>query len=274
MKYHQKFIAYVDILGFKKLVEDSEKGIGMSLSELRELFKSLGTPDDVLKFKKFGPTTCPASFYINRDLDFKLTQISDGVIVSSEISPAGVINLVSHCWGAVLKLLQKGVMCRGYITKGSIYHIEKQFLGSGSNEAISKEKIVKAFKRNADKMGTPYVEIDAAVCKFVKDCGDQCVKEMFSHYVKDDGEVKALFPFQRLSHSFIIAGFGTKFEPQKEKNSNHNLRLLIKKLRDGVVGFVDKSNSDAMRKSEHYIKALNDQLTVCDKTDEMINRLG
>lgn len=274
MEYQEKFIAYIDILGFKKLVEDSENGIGMTLPELMELLKCLGTPDDVLKFKKFGPTTCPASSCINRDLDFKLNQVSDCVVVSSEISPAGVINLVSHCWGAVLKLLQKGIMCRGYITKGKIYHTETQPIGSGYNEAVSKEKTVKAFEREADKRGTPYVELDPAVCKYVKDCSDSCVKEMFSRYVKDDGEIKALFPFQRLSHSFMIAGFGTKFDPQREKNSNHNLRLLIKKLKDSVMGFVDKSNPDAIRKSEHYIKALNDQLAVCDETDEMIDRLG
>lgn len=195
MKYQEKFIGYVDILGFKKLVEYSEKEIGMPLSELTELSKSLGTPDDVLKIKKYGPIICPASSCINRDLDFKLTQISDCVIVSSEISPAEIINLVSNCWGAVLNLLQKGIMCRGYITKGSIYHTETQIVGSGYNEAISNEKTVKAFKRKADEKGTPYVELDAAVCKFVRDCDDSCVKEMFSRYVKDDGEIAALFPF-------------------------------------------------------------------------------
>lgn len=275
MEYQEKFIAYVDILGFKKLVKESENGTGMTLSELMELPKCLGTPDDVLRFKKFGPTTCPASSCINRDLDFKLTQISDCVIVSSEISPAGVINLVSHCWGAVLKLLQKGIMCRGYITKGKIYHTEtSQFIGSGYNEAVSKEKTVNAFKREADERGTPYVELDSIVCKYVKDCGDRCVKEMFSRFVKEDGDLAALFPFKRLSHSFLIAGFGIKFDPNREKSSNQNMRILIKELKRRILEFVNKANPDAIRKSEHYIKALNDQLVVCDKTDEMIDRLG
>lgn len=274
MEYQEKFIAYVDILGSKKLVEDSEKGIGMSLSELMGLFKCLGTQDDVLKFKKSGPTTCPASSYINHNLDFKLTQISDCVIVSSEISPAGIINLIAHCWKAVLKLLQKGIMCRGYITKGSIYHTETHIIGSGYNEAVSKEKTVEAFKREADERGTPYVELDPVVCKYVKDCGDPCVKEMFSRFVKEDEELAALFPFKRLSHSFLIAGFGIKFDPQKEKSSNQNMCILIKEFKNRILEFADKANTDAIRKSEHYIKALNDQLVVCDKTDEMIDQLG
>lgn len=101
MKHQEKFIGYMDILGLKKLVEYSEKEIGMPLSELIELSKFLCTPDNVLKIKKYGPIICLASSCINHDLDFKLTQISDCVIVSSEISPAGVINRVSHCWVTV-----------------------------------------------------------------------------------------------------------------------------------------------------------------------------
>jgi len=274
MEYQEKFVAYLDVLGFTNLVKDSENGTGMPLSELIELLQLLGTSEDVSRFKKDGPIICPDSRYTQRDLNFKLTQISDCVVVSSEVSSAGVINLVSYCAQVVLRLLEKGIMCRGYITKGSIYHTDSQFIGSGYFEACSKEKKVKIFKREIDKEGTPFVELDPAVCKFVNDCGDSCVKKMFSRFVKDDGEILALFPFQRLSHSFMIAGLGSKFDPQKEKESNHNLRLLIKKLKERITEFVDKSNLDAKRKSEHYIKVLDDQLVVCDKTDEMIDKLG
>lgn len=272
MEYQEKFVAYLDVLGFTKLVKDSENGTGMPLSELIDLLRVLGTSEDVKKFRENGPATCPDSAYIQRDLNFKLTQISDCVVISSEVSPAGVINLVSHCAKVVLKLLVKGIMCRGYITKGLIYHTESQFIGSGYVEACLGEKNVKVFRRETDEKGTPFVELDPAVCKFVKDCGDQCVKEMFSRFVKEDGEMSALFPFQRLSHSFIIAGLGNKLDPQKEKDSNNNLRLLIKKLKDCVMEFVDKSDPNAIRKLEHYIEALDDQLAVCNKTDDMIDK--
>ena len=274
MEFQEKFIGFVDVLGFKKLVEAAEKGTGQPLSELMELLKTLGSPEDAIQFKKYGPTTCPQSTYLQRDLNFKLTQFSDCVIVSSEVSPAGAINLVSHCWKAVISLLQKGIMCRGYITKGLVYHTDTQVIGSGYQEAYSKESNVTAFKREADERGTPFVEVDPVVCSYVKECEDQCVKEMFSRMVKDDGEVTALFPFQRLAHSFVIAGFGHKFDPQKERSSNQNMRLFIKKLKEGVMDFVDESTPRAVNKAEHYIEALNAQLAVCDKTDEMIDMLS
>ena len=37
------------------------------------------------------------------------------------------------------------------------------------------------------------------------------------------------------------------------------------------MGFVDESDPKAVKKAEHYIEALNAQLAVCNKTDEMID---
>jgi hypothetical protein len=274
MEFKDKFIAFIDILGWKEKVKAAETGTGMSLAELIEALKELGTPEDQNRFEQYGPTTCPESTYVQRNLDFQLTRISDCVIVSSEVSPAGVINLVNHCWGAVIKLLTKGIMCRGYIIRGPIYHTnDPEMIGSGYQEALDKERQVSAFKRNADERGTPFVEVDRSVCDYVRDYGDSCVKKMFSRYVKEDGKVTVLFPFQRLEHSFIIAGFGHTFDPEKEKRSNQNMRLRIENLKERVMALVDRSNRDAVSKAEHYIAALDAQLEMCKKTDERIDFL-
>ncbi len=273
MKFKDKFIGFVDILGFKSMVKAAEDETGMTLPELLDALKLLGNREDQERFKKRGPTTCPKSSFELRDLDFQITQISDCVIVSSEVSPAGVINLVNHCWGAVIQLLMRGIMCRGYITRGPIYHVDGQIIGSGYQKAYQKEAQVEAFKREADERGTPFVEIDPAVCDYVSNYGDTCVKEMFSRFVKTDGCVTALFPFKRLEHSFIIAGFGRVFDPEKEKQSNQNTRIMIGNLKERVMALVDQTNPKAVQKAEHYILALDAQLGVCNKTDAMIDRL-
>ena len=130
-----------------------------------------------------------------------------------------------------------------------------------------------AFKHTADERGTPFVEVDPIVCEYVREHGDSCGKEMFSRYVKEDEEIAALFPFQRLAHSFVIGGFGQNFEPEKEKRSNQILRQGIESLKERVSGFVDTSNPDAVSKADHYIAALDAQLRVCDETDAMIEKL-
>jgi len=274
-EFKDKFIGFVDILGWKEKVKAAESGAAMSLSELKAALKDLGKPEDANRFKN-GPLTCPKSTYVQRDLDFQLTRISDCVLVSAEISPAGVINLLNHCWVAVIELLTKGIMCRGYITRGTIYHTnEPEIIGSGFQDALDREHQVSAFKRKADERGTPFVEIDRTVCDYVRGCGDSCVKEMFSRYVKNDGVVTALFPFKRLRHSFIVASWwpGYKFDPENEKQSNENIRSSIVKMKDRVSELVDRSNADAVSKAEHYIAALEAQLEVCKETDEMIDKL-
>ena len=163
MEFKEKFVAFVDILGFKQLVKSAEDNSIISLKELMSLLEELGSKEDEKYYKEYGPRTCPDSKFLQRDIDFKITQISDCVIVSSEISPAGAINIVSHCWGAIISLLSKGIMCRGYITKGKAYHTDEQIIGSGYQNAYFNESNVSAFKREANERGTPFVEIDPEI---------------------------------------------------------------------------------------------------------------
>lgn len=271
-EFKEKFIAFIDILGFK-LVAEAEAGVGISLTDIKKLLESLGSCTEREKFEQYGPTCCPKSHRIERNMDFRVTQVSDCAIVSAEISPAGVINLVSHCWDAIISLLQNGIMCRGYISRGAIHHSATHFIGTGYQNVLEAERQVAVFKRGADERGTPFVEVDRAVCDYIASCEDSCVTEMFSRMTKSDGDAVALFPFKRLSHSFIIGGFGPSFDPDKEKRSNDNLRKAILSFRDRVTSQVDSSNPDAVRKADHYIGALNAQLEVCDRTDEMIDKL-
>jgi len=273
MEFEEKFIGFIDILGFKSLVASAECGSGIRLPELMDLLNELGSKNDEEQISKFGPKICPGSSCIRKDMNFRVTQISDCAIVSSEISPAGAINLISHCWGAVINLLSKGIMCRGYITKGSVYHENGQIIGSGYNSAYDSESKVSAFKRDADDLGTPFVEVAPEIHEYILGETDECVVMMYKRMVKSDGGITALFPFQRLSHSFTIGGIYGEFNPDKEKESNNDIRKIIRNISDRVMSFVDMNNPKAVRKATHYIAALEEQLLECDKTDEAIDKL-
>lgn len=268
MQFKEKFIAFIDILGYKQMVLSSENGTGMPLDELIQITKLLGVSKEHGKCR-----ICPQSTYIQRDFDFKINQVSDCVIISSEISPASIINLVCHCNGVVDKLLIKGIMCRGYITKGKIYHDGEHFIGSGYHEVLSKEKEVCAFKREADERGTPYVEVDRIVCDYVSEFGDACVNKMFSRVVKADGTITVLFPFKQLYNAYRIGGYGNKFDPNIVKQDNDNIRQLIKVLKERLMSFVDINKPIAVQKATHYINALDAQLAACDEQDKMIDKL-
>lgn len=267
-----KFVAFIDVLGFKKMVEEAEAAGGKGMPALLELLKKLGSSEDRQLFATRGPTTCPQSAYLQRDLDFRVTQISDCAILSAEVSPAGVVNLVSRCWEIVFELLERGVMCRGYITRGNVYHTDHQVIGTAYQTAYRREREV-SFRRGEGDKGTPYVEVDRAVVEYVNQFTDDCVKTMFGRCVADDGNVTALFPFQRLSHSFIVSGFGVTFDADREKRANANVRQWVQGLRDRIVAGIDHTDPDAVQKGAHYLRALDDQLKSCDETDAVIEKL-
>ena len=64
-----------------------------------------------------------------------------------------------------------------------------------------------------------------------------------------------------------------KFDPEKEKNSNNNMRIALLNMKAHLMQFVDPNNGAAVRKAEHYLAALDGQLQICDNTDETIDWL-
>src|SRR4051794_9415169 len=107
--FAEKFIGFVDILGFTNMVQETEAGRGLSLDEILTATNELGSAEIRDRYRQRGPTICPQSAKIAPDVDFQITQLSDSVLVSTEISPAGVISLVSHCSQACFSLLTKGI---------------------------------------------------------------------------------------------------------------------------------------------------------------------
>lgn len=270
----EKFIGFVDIMGFKSLMAHAETGIGLSHDELFEISKLLGSEKDRASRVNSGSKICPCAPYISPDVDFHVTQQFDCAVVSTEVSPAGVVNLIWHCATACLELLGKGLMCRGYIKRGLIYHTEKAVYGPGHVAVVEREKQVSFFKVDADESGTPFIEIDKSVTDYVATQPDSCVREMVGRMVKTEGNLTAIFPFKRLNHSFMIGGRGLpKFDPEKERKSVNVVRGWIRRMQADIKNFVDPNNKAAVAKGNHYLRILDQQLAACDETERVIDAL-
>jgi len=272
--FEDKFIAFVDLIGFKALIEQAERSEGRSLDEVREVLRELARQESKDFFKKHGPMICPYSACIHNHLSFQITQVGGCAVISAEVSPAGIINLIDHCRRAAIRLLNRGVMVRGYIMRGYVVHDDTTLIKPGHQNAGTKEEGVTAFKKRADENGTPFMEVEQAVFRYIENQDNACVRGMFSRMVASDWGVSALFPFRRLSHSFFIGGFGLRpFNPEKEKQNNAMVRLNIRMLIERVNRHVARDNPSALRKTRHYVAALEEQLRACDLTDGMIDRL-
>jgi hypothetical protein len=193
--------------------------------------------------------------------------MSDSVLVSAEISPSGILSLVHHGWTACLLLLGKGIMCRGSITRGHIFHHDNQFIGSGYHYAMEREQGVTVFKIDPTERSTPFIEVDPDVVKYVANCNDACVKKHFDRMVSSDGQLTAVFPFKRLNQSFMIHD---GFDADRELESLNNIRAHIREMKAKMTPLIKQDNSSAVAKGAHYSRMLDAQLVECDKTEGRI----
>jgi hypothetical protein len=276
--FKEKFISFVEILGWKDSINraEDETDVDKALADSAGATKNLVDQNLKINFQKYGHTVCPDSKSIQQDLDIKVTQISNCVAISTEISPAGIITLISNCHSAVKNLIfSKGLMCRGYITKGMIFHSGDNLIGTGYQKTHKMEQNgINAFKLEANEMGTPFVEIDPAVCDYIKKNTDNCVNIKFERLVETNGEITAIFPFKSMDHDFLIGDYcGHKFDAGSERKSNNAVRSEINKSLNFLEKNTNHKKSDAVRKAEHYRRVLKDQLIACNDTDIFLNQL-
>jgi hypothetical protein len=273
--YEDKFIAFVDILGFSDLVRESqeEKSGRPTLEELIDLVEKLGSQAESARLAQSGPHVCPRAPFVSRDLSFRITQVSDSVVVSSEVSPAGVIHLVNHCFGISVDLLMSGHLCRGFITRVQIFHSDSQFIGSGYLSALDGEKRVSVFQANSAEIGTPFIQFDKSVCTYVAQQTDECVKMLFGRMTESDGRDAAITAFAALKRlpSTVI---DENFDPREWKEKILITRTHMQKL----VAQLEKVALDAPRTAQskiaHYIRKLGEVLAVKNQEIEYMDRLA
>lgn len=121
-EYRQRYVAFLDMLGFKALVEDAEVNgkardrLSDSLSLLRE-------------------TLCndPA-------IDMTFTYCSDCIIITTECSQRGLWELLRSVCTLTCNLLQNDVLVRGVLTLGGVLHNAQFIYGTAVNRATLLEK--------------------------------------------------------------------------------------------------------------------------------------
>ena len=269
-RFRDKFIAFVDILGFSSKVESVEHGDG-TLSTLVEHCSKLERPSHAQEISEHGPMICPESRYKCRTLDYVVTQVSDCVVISAEVSPAGVINLLHHVSASIFSLFTRGLMVRGYVTRGSIFHSDKYCIGTGYQRAFNREKSIQAFCISNDDVGTPFVEIDPTVLRYVRRETDACVRMMFDRLVKEDQvhEVTVLFPFRHLTD---VAG-GNVSDPEKCNKSINVIRTSLREFRERLESQSPSGEPDSNQKAKYYREIMDELLAECDRIESFMELL-
>jgi hypothetical protein len=265
-----KFIAFIDILGDKNTVLAAEAA-GGDLARPFELRKALGSAEDAERIRLSGHSLCPAAPFVEKGLRFEVTRISDCVVVSAEVSPAGLITLISHCATAALRFVQLGALCRGAITRGSTYHEAGDFAGAGYLDALDREKKVAFRQVDASETGTPFIELAPAVVAYAEEQTDACVRTMFGRMTCSDGRYTAIDPFRALaSKPAALIEFG--FDPQKWKDSvSRSLGYRRLTLAAYEAAELEAPQERDRQKVRHYKKGLEQAIAALEAKDARLD---
>lgn len=268
------FIAYFDVLGWSSLVCATERENDSSVQEAIEVLDTIRSELAGCRdyFEADVHEICPGVKFEKRNLNFQFTAFSDSVVLSSEVSPAALINLLNCCRVVYSKLFfRKGLMCRGYIKRGLLYHTADYCVGSGLGEVVEGEEKVSIFKTEDGECGTPFIEVDRNIVQYVDDeVSDDCVKEMFAKIVKSEGDAAAIFPFRSLDPGIFGDG---RFDPDVQRQRIATVRSWIGRAKEMMGRHVDPSNESAVQKEQCLLKILKAQDDVCDRLEREIDQM-
>jgi len=130
--YQERFIAFLDIIGFSDIIQRSK--LPDPEISIKQIVSALDVPGPIEEGKLIIGNVGDIS-----KSDHKLTQFSDSIIISTEFSKAGLLNLINHIDKIAFSFLKLGFLCRGGIAQGMLYHENNNAFGPAMLEAYDLE---------------------------------------------------------------------------------------------------------------------------------------
>lgn len=126
-KYEERYISFLDILGFSSLIERTEKD-EVLLERLVSVLKEQEMYTSLSEYMDSSSLNDPEGFFLNM---FRMSTFSDSIVISTQANLLG-LGLISTMTAIICnRLLHQGVFTRGAISKGNIIHTNSVVLGPG-----------------------------------------------------------------------------------------------------------------------------------------------
>jgi hypothetical protein len=131
--YDQRYVAFVDILGFAEIVRKTEHDTtNKRYDALVRTLTEIGS---------FNEET------INESDDFHFQSFSDSVIMSTATTHTGLLHLLHLISNLSLRLLSNGLLMRGAIAKGKLHHDQFVMFGPAFLVAYNIETTIAKYPR-------------------------------------------------------------------------------------------------------------------------------
>jgi len=172
ISYKKGFVAFIDIMGFSDLVESSDdQESKVNISTIIEALEIPGPVElEKIVIGRIGDIA---------ESEYKFSNFSDLVAISCEPTERGLIRLIHHIGKIGFKLLRMGLLIRGGVVKGKIYHEGNMIFGPA---------LVKAYKLEHDIAKYPRVILSDEVVNFGQKMYEPACK-VFKRFTRvcDDG---------------------------------------------------------------------------------------
>lgn len=145
MNYQNRVTAFIDILGFKDLLSETVNNKGVDNSEkIDEIFAAYKTIRDVWDLDK-KETDFRKSIPDNSK---QITTFSDCLVISFEAHEKSEVfyTLLEIKW-MIMRLIYKGILCRGAVTYGKLIHTNEVLFGPALAEAYILESKAALYPR-------------------------------------------------------------------------------------------------------------------------------
>lgn len=133
--YEKRFVLFLDILGFQKIIEETEKNDKPQNDKIEEL---------IIALKEMGNAVSA----MPKETSKRVTQFSDSIVVSFKDNDRKESQLFfRYVHQLIIRLASKKILCRGAVSYGNLYHDEDFIFGPALVDAYLTESQAAMYPR-------------------------------------------------------------------------------------------------------------------------------
>jgi hypothetical protein len=220
-EYTVRYVAFLDILGFRELITNLEKD-ETKLPFVRDLLRNIHNPDPE-NFKNILPNS-----------GLRAQSISDAVAMSADMTPDGLAHMFMAVERLAQKLLKEGFFLRGAIVKGRVFHDPEMVFGEG---------VVRAHRYESTVARYPRIMLPREIVADVNQClNEDRFQKVFNGQVRRSKDGPQYLHVLRLSAQIK--------DMKSDSSERHKLLATLTDIRNHIQRRLD----EAMDEPSHFEK--------------------